>query len=147
MWKPLVFLSGLILFSLGLAGVAGQSAQQTAPAGEPKPNIQNPVTPTPASQARAKEIYGYDCGMCHGKTGDGKTDLASDSNLPVPDLSVAATLAGTSDQELYDAIWNGKGKMPADGPRLKTNEAWNLVIYVRQLSTKKAADENKAPAQ
>jgi len=27
------------------------------------------------AQARAKEIYSVDCAICHGETGDGKTNL------------------------------------------------------------------------
>src|ERR1035437_486193 len=35
----------------------------------------NPVKPTPESQAHAKTTYSIDCAMCHGENGNGKGDL------------------------------------------------------------------------
>jgi mono/diheme cytochrome c family protein len=94
------------------------------------------VKPTAESQAKAKKMYGYDCAMCHGDSGDGKTDLAKDVG-PMTDLSDAKTLEGKSDAALYDLIKNGKGKMPGeDGPRAKPDDLWNLVIYTRGLAKK-----------
>ena len=34
----------------------------------------NPVKPTADSLAKAKNIYGFDCALCHGDTGNGKSD-------------------------------------------------------------------------
>ena len=37
-------------------------------------------------------------------------------------------------------IKNGHNNMPAEGPRLKAEEAWDLVNYVRAFAKKKDAD-------
>ena len=101
------------------------------------PDTKNPVKPTAESQAKAKKMYGYDCGMCHGDNGDGKTDLAKDMGLTLTDLTDPKTLTGKSDAEIFDIIKNGKGKMPAeDTGRAKPGDLWNLVIYVRGLAKK-----------
>jgi cytochrome c len=68
------------------------------------------VKPTAASLERAKKLYQVDCAMCHGDNGDGKTDLAKDMQLSLPDWTNPATLAGKLDQSLFNAIRNGKGK-------------------------------------
>jgi len=36
----------------------------------------NPVKPGPESLAKGKKLYGFDCAMCHGESGDGKGDMA-----------------------------------------------------------------------
>ncbi len=104
---------------------------------------QNPVTPTPQSLAKAKELFGYDCVSCHGEKGNGKGDLAKDMGLSVPDFTDPATLKNIPDATLFNTIHDGKGPMPEEGDRAKTDEIWNLVIYVRSLSQKPAA---QAPA-
>jgi len=118
-----------------MAAPQAQDAAAAAPVALP-PDTKNPVKATPESQAKAKKMYGYDCAMCHGDTGDGKTDLAKDIG-PLTDLTDTKTLDGKSDAALYDLIKNGKGKMPGeDGPRAKPEDLWNLVIYVRGLAKK-----------
>jgi len=110
-------------------------APASPPAATPL-DTKNPVKATAESQAKAKKMYGYDCAMCHGDNGNGKTDMAADVG-PLTDLSEAKTLTGKTDAEIYDVIKNGKGKMPGeDGPRARPDELWNLVIYVRGLGKK-----------
>jgi mono/diheme cytochrome c family protein len=105
----------------------------------------NPVKPTPESIAKGKKWYGYDCAMCHGKDGDGKGDVGTDMKVKASDFSALATLKDRTDGELFYIIKNGKGPMPPEGDRLKDNELWNLVNYIRTFSPKKTATEEKAP--
>jgi mono/diheme cytochrome c family protein len=100
----------------------------------------NPVKPTSESQNRAKQIYGWDCAMCHGENGDGKGDVAADQKLAMHDFR--NSLKTLSDGEIFYIIHNGEGtQMAAEGPRAKTDEVWNLVIYLRKMSN------TQAPAQ
>lgn len=96
----------------------------------------NPVKPTPASLAQAKKTYGYDCAMCHGADGDGKGDLAVDMKLKLTDFRDPAALKDVTDAQLFDVIKMGKGDMPQEGDRAKTDEIWNLVSYIRSLAKK-----------
>jgi len=89
----------------------------------------------PDMHAKAKKLYDLDCALCHGATGDGKTDLAKDMQLNLMDWTDPKTLASMSDQALFDAIRKGKGKMPPeDTSRAKDDEVKALVTYIRQLS-------------
>jgi mono/diheme cytochrome c family protein len=97
-------------------------------------NKVNPVKPTPESQARAKQIYGWDCAMCHGDNGNGKGDVASEQKLAMRDYRDPGSLGKLTDGEIFYIIHEGKGQMPAEGPRAKTDEVWNLVIYLRKMS-------------
>ena len=100
----------------------------------------NPVKSTPDSLARAARWWKMDCEMCHGKSGDGKGETAKDMNLTVVDFTDPATLKDRTDGELFYVIKNGHNDMPAEGPRVKTEENWDLVNYVRSLAKKKQAE-------
>jgi len=96
----------------------------------------------PDMHAKAKKLYDLDCALCHGATGDGKTDLAKDMQLNMVDWTDPKTLANLSDQTLFDAIRKGKGKMPPEDPsRAKDDEIKALVTYIRQF-----AKDHPAPA-
>lgn len=93
----------------------------------------NPVKSSPESLARAKKWWAMDCEMCHGKLGDGKGDTAQGMKLPMMDFTKPETLKDRTDGELFYIIKNGHNDMPAEGPRVKTEEGWDLVNYVRSL--------------
>ena len=157
MLKPLMVMSALIMFELSpVPAPLGWLQEQTpAPAPLPStaptptvtPGAKNPVKPTAESQARAKKLYTYDCQMCHNANGDGKSDLAKDMALTMSDLSVPSTLAPMTDQQIFELIKTGKGKMPGEGDRAKTDELWNLVIYVRGLSKEHAPEAAPKPTE
>jgi mono/diheme cytochrome c family protein len=128
--KPLLLLSSVILLAAAAPSL-GRMLQDAKPASE----AHNPVKPTADSQAKAKKMYGYDCAMCHGDNGNGKTDLATSMSLTLTDLSDPKTLTGKSDQDIFDLIRKGKDKMPPEeAARAKDDDVWNLVIYVRGLA-------------
>jgi mono/diheme cytochrome c family protein len=126
MLKPLLLLSSVILLEVVVTPTLGRTPPDAG---------QNPVKPTAESQAKAKKVYGFDCALCHGDSGNGKTDLAKDMQMTLTDLSDPKTLAGKSDKEIFDLIRKGKDKMPPEeAARAKDDEIWNLVIYVRGLA-------------
>ncbi|HTQ95347.1 MAG TPA: cytochrome c [Candidatus Acidoferrum sp.] len=96
----------------------------------------NPVKPTPVSLASGKKTYGTDCAMCHGKTGAGDGDLATDMKLTLKDYRNPDSLKDISDGEIFTIIEKGKGQMSGEEGRLKAPQIWDLVNYVRSLSKK-----------
>lgn len=132
MFKSLLLFSSVVLIELFPAATPGHTAYEPAPAAAMG---QIPVKSTTESQAKAKKTFGFDCALCHGDNGNGKTDLAKDMQLTLTDLSDPKTLAGKSDQEIFDIIRKGKDKMPPEeAARAKDDEVWNLVIYVKGLA-------------
>ena len=110
-------------FGLLLSGVIVTfGAAQVLPAQEITPHV--------------KQIYKNDCALCHGDTGNGKSDLATSMNLVLLDYTDPKSLSGKSDQELFDAIRKGRGdKMPPEEEgRAKDADIRGLVAYVRGLS-------------
>jgi mono/diheme cytochrome c family protein len=104
----------------------------------------NPVKSSSESLARARKWWGMDCAMCHGKDGNGKGETASDMKLAMADFTDSATLKGRTDGELFYVIKNGNNDMPPEGDRVKVQENWDLVNYVRSLAKKKPEGESKA---
>lgn len=102
---------------------------------------ENPVKPTPESIARAKKWWTIDCVMCHGKDGNGKGETAQEMKLNIVDFTNPATLKDRTDGEIFYIIKNGHQDMPPEGPRVKTEENWDLVNYVRSLAKKKDAEQ------
>lgn len=89
---------------------------------------------------RVKQIYQMDCAFCHGDNGNGKTDAATSMSLTMLDYTDPKSLAGKSDQELFDIIRKGKDKMPPEeASRAKDAEVRGLVAYVRGMSKGQAA--------
>jgi mono/diheme cytochrome c family protein len=145
MLKPVLIVTAVL--GLGLTAYA-----QNAPsAGTPVPTavpVQaadkvNPLKPTAESVAAAKKTYCYDCAMCHGASGDGKGDTATEMKLNMKDLRDPATLKGMTDGQIYYIIANGKGQMPAEGDRAKPDRIWNLVVYLRTFSDPKTFPAEK----
>ncbi|MGA2855888.1 MAG: cytochrome c [Candidatus Sulfotelmatobacter sp.] len=138
-----------------VVGVLALSAQQpaSAPAAQNNPSYAvipvdaakapNPVKSTPESLARAKKWWTLDCVMCHGKDGDGKGETATDMKLTIADFTYPATLKDRTDGEIFYIIKNGHQDMPPEGPRIKTDEGWDLVNYVRSLAKKKPDADQK----
>lgn len=102
--------------------------------------VPNPVKATPESLARAKRWWALDCEMCHGNNGNGKGETARDMKLNLADFTDPATLKDRTDGELFYIIKNGHNDMPAEGPRIKTDEGWDLVNYIRSLAKKRQAE-------
>ncbi|MGB8010894.1 MAG: cytochrome c [Terriglobales bacterium] len=112
----------------------------TAPAQESKAPPEaaaktNPVKPTSESLAKGKKLYGFDCAMCHGESGNGKGDMATDMKN-VTDFTNPESLKNRTDGELFYVIRKGKGEMPPEGDRAKDDDIWNMVNYVRSLAKK-----------
>ena len=133
MLKPLLFVSAIVLLGITASSAPGPEPQKAARASAS--DQKNPVKPIEKSLTRVKEIYGVDCAICHGETGDGKTDLAKDMGLTLGDWTDPKTLAGKSDAELFKMIRDGKDKMPPEASgRAKDDEVWNLILYIRAMS-------------
>jgi mono/diheme cytochrome c family protein len=126
------------LFLLGVAPFLQDSAQPAAPFKVPAElaGKTNPVKPTPDSIVHAKKVWGYDCAICHGETGDGNGELAKDMKTPLKDYRNPDSLKDISDGELFYIIQKGKDQMPGEGDRAKPDDIWNLVTVVRSFGKK-----------
>jgi len=131
-----------------------QQTQTTAPSTEASPAptvphqfvftpeqkaLKNPEKFTEESVQKGKSLFATQCAMCHGKTGNGKGDLAAVMHVKPPDFTNPKTLAARTDGEIFTIINVGSPSMPAEAKRLKTKQAWDLVNFLRTLEGKKPA--------
>jgi mono/diheme cytochrome c family protein len=144
---------GLILAGSGAALAqdaakpAESGAQEGAVGATPAPakipdeaiKMVNPVKSTAVTIAHAKKVFGYNCAMCHGKTGDGHGDLADQMKLKLPDWRDPVSLKDMTDGELFYIITKGRGQMPAGEQQMKPEEIWAMVHYVRSFAEKAPA--------
>jgi mono/diheme cytochrome c family protein len=73
----------------------------------------------------------------------GKGETARDLKLTMVDFTDPATLKDRTDGELFYIIQKGHQDMPPEGQRIKTEEGWDLVNYVRAFAKTKTASEQK----
>jgi mono/diheme cytochrome c family protein len=155
MLKPFLILSALLL--AGASALPPQEPQAAAPAPQAAPpatavpaeavNQANPVRSSAESLARGKKIYAYECALCHGEDGSGAGDLAKNMKAKMASFRDPSALKGQTDGELFYIIKNGKGEMEGEGGRVKTEDGWNLVNYVRSMSKGQAAVPVSVPAE
>ncbi|HLV86609.1 MAG TPA: c-type cytochrome [Candidatus Sulfotelmatobacter sp.] len=150
MYRLVLVLPALLIFTLAFsspqqntAAPASQKASSYAAIPVEATRQQNPVKSTPESLARAKKWWTLDCEMCHGKEGNGKGETAKEMKLAIVDFTDPNTLKDHTDGELFYVIKNGHQDMPPEGERIKTDEGWDLVNYVRSFSVKKGDTEQK----
>jgi mono/diheme cytochrome c family protein len=135
MLRPLFFaFPSLLLLALSFQQPAVSPAPSVIPAEAAR--MINPVKPTLESQTHVKKMYGYECAMCHGENGNGKGDLVGDMKLTLKDYTDPAALKDLTDGQIFYIIKNGKGQMPGEGDRAKTEDIWNMVIFVRSFAKK-----------
>jgi len=96
----------------------------------------NAMTFNTVSVDRGKKIYTSQCAVCHGDKGDGKSELAADMKLNLPDFTKPDTLNGRTDGEIFAIIGGWKDPMPPQAGRLTDTQRWNLVNYLRAVSGK-----------
>ncbi|MGA8089583.1 MAG: cytochrome c [Terracidiphilus sp.] len=135
-------------FLLFTAVVLLVTAAASAPARPPQESGQGAASKkvNPEQLAKAKRVYNMDCALCHGATGDGKTDIAKDMQLTLDDWTDPKALATQSDEALINVIRKGKGKMPPEDTGRATNdEVRGLVVYIRKLASNQPAPATAQP--
>jgi mono/diheme cytochrome c family protein len=146
MLKPFLIISALVLSGASAPPSTQQQPASVTPIPPEAVNQLNPVKPSAESLARAKKIFGYECAMCHGEDGAGTGDLAKNMKAKMGDFRDPAALKGQTDGELFYIIKNGKGEMEGEGQRVKPDDTWGLVNYIRSLSKGQPAVAARGPA-
>ena len=112
---------------VSIAAAAGQSSSAAA--------MKNPVSSSPESIAAGKQTYTRTCAPCHGTSGEGGP--GNDLIPAAPDLTDAMWDHGSTDGEIFTNIKDGIApdfNMTPFKDRLKDEEIWNVVNYVRSLA-------------
>jgi len=101
--------------------------------------LANPVPATPAAIAAGREIYQAHCQRCHGASGDGKGQRASELAVAPSDFTNAQEMSEKTDGELFWKITKGRLPMPAFESKLTDQERWEAVDYIRTFAKNPAS--------
>jgi cbb3-type cytochrome c oxidase subunit III len=99
--------------------------------------LKNPVTSTPDSIAAGKALFTKTCAPCHGVNATGGS--GNDISPPSPDLTDTEWQHGGTDGEIFFNIKEGippELNMGPFGARLKDDDIWNIVNYLRSIAKK-----------
>jgi mono/diheme cytochrome c family protein len=94
--------------------------------------LKNPFEATELAIAEARDHFADHCAVCHGNSGDGKTQISAGLYPPVPDMRQAAT-QDLSDGELFYIVKNGIRFTGMPGWGGSDEDNWKLVLFVRHL--------------
>ncbi len=86
----------------------------------------NPLTINPKNMAVGKNVFMRSCKACHGINADGKGRTQS------PNL-IADEFQKQTDGAIFFKVFTGKNKMPSFKAKLKEEEIWSVVNYLRVL--------------
>ena len=123
-------IAALAVAWLGGIVIAAQGNPQAA-------SVKNPVAASPESIAAGKMSYRV-CAPCHGANLEGGP--GNDLIPAAPDLTDDKWDHGSTDGEIFDSIKNGVApdfNMIPWKDKLKDEEIWNVVNYVRSMAKKK----------
>lgn len=138
MLKSFLLVTAVVLILIASASAPARPAQDATTTSSAKKMSAEAL-------AKAKKVYNMDCALCHNANGDGKTDLGKDMQLTMADWTDPKALATLTDQQLFDLIRKGKGKMPPeDDSRAKNDEIRDVVMYIRTFA-KEGASAPAAP--
>ena len=107
---------------------------------------QNPVSATPQSLEQGEKYYNRYCYVCHGMEGMGDGPVIKRGFYPL-NLTTPGVIART-DGFLYAYIrYGGKVMMPSYRESITSDQAWDIVNYVRKLQGNPVKDTaTEAPA-
>jgi mono/diheme cytochrome c family protein len=115
---------------------------------EAEAELSNPLAGNTDVLARGKNRYNSFCAPCHSVTGQDTTEVVRKGLQKPPNLA-AANARGYSDAHLYHVISAGQNIMPGYADKLKPEDRWAIVNYVRELQKAplKYAEAAKPAAQ
>lgn len=97
---------------------------------------------------RGQELYEIYCGICHGRTGNGEGVVANERygfNTIVSLLQ--GRIMDQPDGEIFEVISNGRNTMGAYGSKIRVEDRWKVVLYLRALQRANAASVEDVPAE
>jgi mono/diheme cytochrome c family protein len=116
----------------------GQVLQEPAPGTVAR---DEPVDPAAAARkpavtaellARGRKQYDVFCSPCHDRVGSGR-GIVVERGMPQPPSFYERRLRAADNQHFYDVISNGTGAMYSFADRIRPQDRWAIVAYLRAL--------------
>ena len=92
------------------------------------------VEPSSENISKGEAIYKKHCEMCHGATGQGDGPAGKRMNPKPSNFQDKEKMAAGSDEDLLKQITKGKSPMPPFERKLKEDERWMVLHYIRTFA-------------
>jgi mono/diheme cytochrome c family protein len=103
------------------------------------PGMGAPANPVPADEislSRGMQLYDVHCALCHGRSGQGDGIIGPFLQNREPAILTGGAVQTKSDGALFLTVSNGvSGAMPALNENLNVRERWDVVNYLRTLTS------------
>ena len=121
-----------------ISAARGQETHPPTPHRHPEAQkLKNPVPGDESSVTEGRKIYLRHCASCHGPSGKGDGSMALAGGTP-SNLTDEIWDHGSSDGEIFVVIRDGSSSdMESYKDKLTEKQIWQLVNYIRSLSSKK----------
>ncbi len=106
--------------------------------GKPVKGFPSSVTVDEKLVAKGEERFNIYCKPCHGPAGEGNGTVIGFGFSKPPSL-LADNAKTLTNGDIFQIITNGRGKMWPYGYRVKADERWAVISYVRALQLKNGA--------
>ena len=107
-----------------------------------------PIELTNLAMDEGERLYTINCAVCHGRTGDGNGVLKNPRYGFGTIVSLhQQRLLDMPEGEIFNTITYGKNTMGAYGKKLRPEERWQVVLYVRALQRAASAEVKDVPAE
>lgn len=104
-----------------------------------------PFTVTVAVLERGQERYNIFCSPCHGLVGDGK-GIITEYGMPVPTSFHDPDLRAEAAGYYFTIITGGTRVMPSYASRIRPEDRWAIIAYIRALQLSQNTAASNLPA-
>jgi len=112
---------------------------------ESEPITELPITVDRATLERGRNRFDIFCSPCHGRLGDGD-GMAVERGFRSPPSFHIDRLREAAVGHYYDVITNGFGAMASYASRIRPEDRWAIIAYVRALQFSQNATVDDVPA-
>lgn len=95
--------------------------------------LANPLKATPSVLEHGRFVFDNVCSTCHGPRGAG--DGAVTAVFPKPPSLMTQRVRDWPDGQILHRPMRGQGSMPSHARQIDLNDAWSVVLYIRQLQS------------
>ena len=107
-----------------------------------------PVEVSYENMLTGQELYTIYCAICHGDSGNGKGVVAQERyGYPTIASLLQTRIMDLPDGDIYNTIANGKNTMGPYGSKIRVEDRWKVVMFVRALQRAASADIEDVPAE
>jgi hypothetical protein len=105
-----------------------------------------PVEVSYENMLRGQELFAIFCAICHGETGNGRGVIAQERyGYPTIVSLLQKRIIDLPEGELFNTITYGKNTMGAYGAKIRVEDRWKVVLYMRALQRAATATVDDVP--